>query len=98
MNTQRVTRIYVAAVVVAGGVLSPATASASSPNPASACVGQLSQGATPHGTSAADPGFLGSFVSALARSGPGAYGALSSTLAKEHGDLSACVSALPPRG
>lgn len=78
--------------------LSPAPASAVSPNPASNCVGQLNQGGTPHGLSEADPGFLGSFVSGLAKGGGGAYGHVTSSLAGEHGDLFTCISNVPPLG
>ena len=78
--------------------ISPAPAIAASPNPASSCAGQLNQGATPQGLSKADPGFLGSFVSGQAKAGGGAYGALTSNLAGQHGDLFTCISNVPPLG
>lgn len=78
--------------------LSPTPASASSPNPASSCAGQLNQGATPHGLSAAEPGFLGSFVSGLATSGGATYGTVASSLAGGHGDLFTCIATVPMGG
>ena len=66
-------------------------ASAATPSPNSSCSGQLSQGATPHGASEAEPGLLGSFVSEAAKSGPGAVGQQSRVFAKQHGDLGACI-------
>ena len=86
------------AAVLGVVALSPAPATAASPNPASSCVGQLNQGATPHGLSESGPGFLGSFVAELAKAGGGAYGDVASSLAGQHGDLFTCVSSIPPRG
>jgi hypothetical protein len=87
-----------ASAIVGLMALSPTSASASSPNPASSCAGQLNQGATPHGLSGAEPGFLGSFVSASATAGGPTYGAVSSTLARGHGDLFACIGTVPAVG
>lgn len=78
--------------------ISAAPAIAASPNPASSCAGQLSQGATPNGLSEAEPGFLGSFVSGLANAGGGTYGHLTSSLAGQHGDLFTCISNVPQLG
>jgi hypothetical protein len=92
-------RICIAGSTVVGLMaLGPTIASASSPSPASSCVGQLSQGATPHGFSESQPGFLGSFVSQLARAGGPTYGDVSSRLAGEHGDLFMCIASVPPLG
>lgn len=89
----------VSASAVLGVVaLGAGPAMAASPNPMSSCTGQLSQGATPHGLSEADPGFLGSFVSGLAKSGGGAFGNVTSHLAVEHGDLFTCISNVPSLG
>lgn len=87
-----------AAAVLGVVVLSPVPATAASPNPASSCAGQLNQGATPHGLSESAPGFLGSFVSELAKAGGGAYGHVTSNLAGQHGDLFTCISNVPPLG
>ena len=86
------------AVVFGVVVLSPVPATAASPNPASSCAGQLSQGATPHGLSGSAPGFLGSFVSELAKAGDGAYGDIAANLAGQHGDLFMCISNVSPLG
>ena len=88
----------VPAAVIGLVALSPAPATAASPDPASSCAGQLNQGATPNGLSEADPGFLGSFVSGLAKAGGGTYGHLTSNLAGQHGDLFTCISNVPPHG
>ena len=87
-----------ASAFVALAAISPTSASASSPSPASSCAGQLNQGATPHGLSGAEPGFLGGFVSGMARAGGATYGEVSSSLAGMHGDLFACVATVPPLG
>lgn len=93
------TRACLAAFAALGVVaLSPIPATASSPSPASSCVGQLNQGATPHGASESEPGFLGSFVSQQARASGSAYGDASSDLAAEHGDLFTCLAAVPALG
>ena len=44
------------------------------------------------------PGFLGSFVSELAKASGGAYGHVTSNLAGQHGDLFTCVSNVSPLG
>ncbi len=98
MNKRRVTLGVAASAIVGLITLSPAPASASSPNPASSCAGQLNQGATPHGLSGAESGFLGSFVSRVATAGGGTYGVVSSTLAGGHGDLFTCIAAVPAVG
>lgn len=87
-----------ASAVLGVVALSPAPATAVSPNPASSCAGQLSQGGTPHGLSESDPGFLGSFVSELAKASGGAYGHVTSNLAGQHGDLFTCISDVSPLG
>ena len=86
------------AAVLGVVVLSPVPATAASPNPASSCAGQFNQGATPHGLSESAPGFLGSFVSELAKAGGGAYGHVAANLAGQHGDLFTCVSNVSPLG
>ena len=76
----------------AGCVLLPtASAAAASPSPMASCVAALSQGGTPHGLSESAPGFLDTFISAEAMSGPGVVGAGSSTAAQQHGGLFDCL-------
>ena len=79
-------------------VLGAGPAMAAPPSPMSSCIGQLSQGGTPHGLSAADPGYLGSFLSGLAKADGGALGDLTSNLAGQHGDLFTCISDVPQLG
>lgn len=73
-------------------------AMAAPPSPMSSCIGQLSQGATPHGLSESAPGFLGSFVSESAKASRGAYGDVASSLAGQHGDLLTCILNVPSLG
>ncbi len=87
-----------ASVVLGVVALGAGPVMAASPSPMSSCTGQLSQGATPHGLSAAEPGFLGSFVSGLAKADGGAFGDVTSSLAAQHGDLFSCISNVPPLG
>lgn len=88
-------KIIAVGVVTTGalaGLLSASSpAFAAAPSPSSSCVAQLSQGATPHGASEAEPGFLGGFVSETARSAPGAIGEQAKVFARQHGDLDACI-------
>ncbi len=81
----------VTAGALAGLLAASSSAYAAAPSPRSSCAAQLSQGATPHGASEAEPGFLGGFVSDTARSAPGAVGAQSKVFARQHGDLDACI-------
>lgn len=98
MKKHLVSACLSATAVVGVVALGASPAMAASPSPMSSCTGQLSQGATPHGLSGADPGFLGSFVSGLATSGGNAFGATTSNLAGQHGDLFTCVSNVAPLG
>jgi len=88
----KITAVGVVAAAGLAGLLSAASpASAAAPSPSSSCSAQLSQGATPHGASEAEPGFLGGFVSETATSGPGVVGGSSSYFARQHGDLGECI-------
>ena len=98
MNNRSVPACVAASAVAGLMALCPIPASASSPNPASSCAGQLNQGATPHGVSGAEPGSLGLFVSGMASAGGATYGRVSSGLAEGHGDLFTCVATVPPIG
>lgn len=95
-RTTRVTLTALAssAVLVGLPTLAATPAHAASPAPTASCAAALSQGGTPHGVSQSDPGFLGSFVSGLARSGPGTVGTTLSTVAVVHGDLGTCFATL----
>ena len=94
-RSQLIARSTACAVAVAVA-LGAAPAWAASPSPRSSCTGQLSQGGTPNGLSQSEPGAVGSFVSALAQTGTN--GAVTSTLAGQHGDLFTCILAVPPLG
>jgi hypothetical protein len=84
--------------VIGAVVLSPDPASAASPSPASSCTAQLNQGATPHGLSGSEPGFLGAFASEMAKGSAGTYGAVTSSMAGQHGGLFACLANVQPLG
>lgn len=83
--------VGVSVAIGSTALLTSTPANASSPSSSSSCSAQLNQGGTPHGLSESPPGFLGQFVSALATSAPGVVGSGSSTFAKLHGDLFACL-------
>ena len=79
----------VAALAIALSVSLPASAAMPSPN--ASCSGQLSQGATPHGASEAEPGMLGGYVSGTAKGTPGLIEQQSRVFSQQHGDLGACI-------
>jgi hypothetical protein len=74
------------AITIAVAMLVASAASASAATPAS-CVGTI----TAYEASQLAPGSVGGEVSGLARSGPGAAGAIVSPLAHRHGSIETCT-------